>query len=49
MFADFGMIAVDAVEADECKITFVVFGYAYATSMVSPVCRLKRRICVGET
>ena len=31
VLADFGMIAVDAVEADECKITFVVFGYAYAT------------------
>lgn len=30
VFADFGMIAVDAVETDEGEIAFVVFGYAYA-------------------
>lgn len=30
MFADFGMIAVDAVEADKGEIAFVVFRYAHA-------------------
>ena len=30
VFADFGMIAVDAVEADEGEIAFIVFGNAHA-------------------
>ena len=28
MFADFGVVAVDGIEADEGKIAFVVFRYA---------------------
>ena len=30
MFADFGLIAVDGIEADKCEITLVVFRHTHA-------------------